>query len=41
MRNDIYNYIFEDIYNIEEDKDKIAFSFKGEKYTYNEVIQNH
>jgi len=37
MRNDIYNYVFEDIYNIEEDKDKIAFSFKGEKYTYNEV----
>ena len=37
MRTDIYNYVFEDIYNLTEDKDKIAFTFKGEKYTFEEV----
>ena len=37
MKNDIYNYVFEDIYNLEEDKEKIAFTFKGEKYTFEEV----
>lgn len=37
MKNDIYNYVFEDIYNQEEDKEKIAFTFKGEKYTFEEV----
>ena len=37
MRNDIYNYVFEDIYNLDEDKEKIAFTFKGVKYTFDEV----
>ena len=37
MRNDIYNYVFEDIYNLDDDKDKIAFTFKGEKYSFEEV----
>ena len=37
MRNDIYNYVFEDIYNLDTDNDKIAFTFKGEKYTFEEV----
>ena len=38
MRNDIYNYVFEDIYNVDnEDKNKILFTFKGEKYSIEEV----
>jgi len=37
MRNDIYNYVFEDIYNLDDDKEKIAFTFKGEKYSFEEV----
>ena len=37
MRNDIYDYVFEDIYKLDTDKEKIAFTFKGEKYSFEEV----
>jgi len=38
MRNDIYNYVFEDIYNLDNnDKNKTAFTFKGEKFSFEEV----
>ena len=38
MRTDIYNYVLEDIYNVEEkDAKKIAFTFKGESYSFDKV----
>ena len=38
MRNDIYNYVLEDIYNLDgNDAKKKAFTFKGESFTFEET----
>ena len=38
MRTDIYNYIFEDVYNLDDiDLNKIAITYNGVSYTYLEL----